>query len=68
MSAKMKTHKGMKKRFRVTAKGKVKHRGAGTSHLAWRTSTKRKRNLRGTRTLQEMEAKRVLNGLRGNSY
>ena len=45
---KMKTHKGTKKRFRLTATGKVKHRAAGTSHLATRMSQKRKRNLRGT--------------------
>ena len=45
---KQKTHKGIKKRFRVTATGKVKHRKAGTSHLAARMSHKRKRNLRGT--------------------
>jgi large subunit ribosomal protein L35 len=45
---KQKTHKGIKKRFRVTAKGKVKHRQAGTSHLAARMSQKRKRQLRGT--------------------
>ena len=40
---KQKTHKGVKKRFRVTAKGKVKHRQAGTSHLAVRKTHKRKR-------------------------
>ena len=45
---KMKTHKGTKKRFRLTATGKAKHRQAGTSHLATRMSQKRKRNLRGT--------------------
>ena len=33
---KQKTHKGTKKRFRLTANGKVKHRSAGTSHLATR--------------------------------
>ena len=33
---KQKTHKGVKKRFRTTATGKVKHRQAGTSHLAAR--------------------------------
>ena len=42
---KQKTHKGTKKRFRVTAKGKLKHRASGTSHLAARMSQKRKRNL-----------------------
>ena len=45
---KMKTHKGTKKRFRLSAKGKAMHRSSGTSHLAGRMSQKRKRNLRGT--------------------
>ena len=45
---KQKTHKGTKKRFRLTATGKVKHRSAGTSHLASRMSQKRVRQLRGT--------------------
>ena len=35
---KQKTHKGTKKRFRLTATGKVKHRSAGTSHLSARKS------------------------------
>lgn len=50
---KMKTHKGTKKRFKLTANGKVKHRPAGTSHRNVRVSAKRKRNLRGTDTLDE---------------
>jgi large subunit ribosomal protein L35 len=51
---KMKTHKGTKKRFRLTAKGHVKHRPAGTSHLQTRGMTPtRKRKLRGTRTLDK---------------
>ncbi len=54
MSAnKMKTHKGTKKRFKLTANGKVKHRPAGTSHRNVRVSAKRKRNLRGTDTLDD---------------
>jgi len=65
---KQKTHKGTKKRFRVTATGKVKHRQSGTSHLATRLSKKRRRNLRGTTVADEMEAKRVRNALHGNSY
>jgi large subunit ribosomal protein L35 len=44
----MKTHKGTKKRFKLTATGKAMHRQAGTSHLASRMSQKRKRKLRGT--------------------
>lgn len=65
---KQKTHKGSKKRFRVSATGKVKHRQSGTSHLATRLSKKRRRNLRGTSVLNEVEAKRIRNALRGNSY
>ncbi|HBE70097.1 MAG TPA: 50S ribosomal protein L35 [Planctomycetaceae bacterium] len=65
---KMKTHKATKKRFRLTATGKAKHRGAGTSHLAYRLTPKRKRNLRGTRVLAEASTKQVRDCLRGNSY
>ncbi|MDG1873699.1 MAG: 50S ribosomal protein L35 [Mariniblastus sp.] len=48
---KMKTHKGTKKRFRLTATGKVKHRSAGKSHRNVRMSAKRTRQLRGGGTL-----------------
>lgn len=65
---KQKTHKGTKKRFRLTATGKAKHRASGTSHLATRLSKKRRRNLRGTTVADETEAKRVRNALLGNSY
>jgi large subunit ribosomal protein L35 len=61
---KLKTHKGLRKRFKLTAKGKVKCRQAGTSHLASRMSQKRKRNLRGTATISAVEAKRIRNMLR----
>ncbi len=60
---KQKTHKGTKKRFRVTATGKVKHRAAGTSHLAGRMSQKRKRKLRGTRVLNESMTPAILRAL-----
>ena len=65
---KQKTHKATKKRFRMTATGKLKHRGAGTSHLMSRMSKKRKRKLRGTRVVKDMEAKRLTIALAGNSY
>ena len=65
---KQKTHKGTKKRFRLTATGKVKHRQSGTSHLASRMSHKRKRNLRGTGVLKTVEADRIHAALRDNSY
>ena len=56
---KQKTHKGTKKRFRLTASGKAKHRQSGTSHLAGRMSQKRKRQLRGTGSLDECSAKGI---------
>jgi large subunit ribosomal protein L35 len=62
---KQKTHKGTKKRFRLSANGKAKHRQSGTSHLATGLSKKRRRNLRGTSTLDKcMEAsiRKALNG------
>ncbi len=65
---KMKTHKGVKKRFRATAKSKVKHRRAGTSHLNSRMTHKRLRDLRGTGVLAKADTSRILEALAGNSY
>jgi len=65
---KQKTHKGTRKRFRLTAKGKVKHRSAGTSHLAARMSQKRIRQLRGTTTLDQSDVPMITKALAGNSY
>jgi large subunit ribosomal protein L35 len=64
---KQKTHKGTKKRFRLSASGKVKHRPAGTSHLATRKDQKTIRKLRGTSTLSAGMVKRVTKALNGYS-
>lgn len=45
-SIKMKTHKGTKKRFKVTANGKVTHKRCGSSHLNSHKSGKQIRRLR----------------------
>ena len=45
-SIKMKTHKGVKKRFKVTANGKVTHKRCGSSHLNSHKSGKQIRRLR----------------------
>ena len=42
---KMKTHSGAKKRFKVTATGKVRGRHPFTSHILQKKSAKRKRRL-----------------------
>jgi len=60
---KQKTHKATKKRFRLTANGKAKHRHAGTSHLATRKTHKQKRNLRGTTVVEGVEATRIQRAL-----
>ena len=65
---KQKTHKGTKKRFRLTAKGKAKHRSSGTSHLAARMEQKRKRNLRGTKVLDAGDTKKIREALGKYSY
>jgi large subunit ribosomal protein L35 len=64
---KQKTHKGTKKRFRLTATGKAKHRSAGTSHLASRMSQKRKRKLRGTTVTSDTNVRIIRKALLGNS-
>ncbi len=46
MSNKMKSHKGIRKRVRVTAKGKVKHtKNAGAGHLMSSKSAKQRRRI-----------------------
>ena len=65
---KQKTHKGTKKRFRLTATGKAMHRQAGTSHLATRLSKKRRRNLRGTKAVDECMEASIQEALGKHSY
>lgn len=65
---KMKTHKGTKKRFRLSATGIAMHRSAGTSHLAAAMSSKRRRKLRGTSATTKGESKRIARLLCGNGY
>ncbi|MCL2743168.1 MAG: 50S ribosomal protein L35 [Planctomycetaceae bacterium] len=60
---KQKTHKGIKKRFHITATGKAKFRHSGTSHLAYRLTKKRRRQLRGTGVVSEAETKKIFAAL-----
>lgn len=43
---KMKSNRGAKKRFKVTASGRIKHRQNYKSHILTKKSSKRKRKLR----------------------
>ncbi|MCW3069595.1 MAG: ribosomal protein [Solirubrobacterales bacterium] len=56
---KMKTHSGAKKRFKVTAKGKVRGRHPFTSHILEKKSPKRKRALGRPAILSDHDAPRV---------
>jgi large subunit ribosomal protein L35 len=51
-SVKLKTHKGIKKRFKVTANGKVTHKKCGSSHLNSHKSGKQIRRLRKKQVIQ----------------
>jgi large subunit ribosomal protein L35 len=62
---KLKTHKGMKKRFKVSATGKVSHKRCGSSHLNSHKSGKKIRRLRKKSFLSvSAEAKRVRKAVR----
>ena len=66
---KQKTHKGTKKRFRLSATGKAMHRSAGTSHLAARMSAEAQAAApRHRRRRRPSKSKMVSKALCGNSY
>jgi large subunit ribosomal protein L35 len=56
---KMKTHSGAKKRFKLTAKGKVRGRSAFSSHILEKKSPKRKRRLGTPAVIAKSDEKRV---------
>lgn len=61
---KQKTHKGMKKRFKLTANGKVKHRKAFRGHKLSTKNARRRRRLRGDGVIVGAEAFEIAEGLR----
>ena len=56
---KMKTKSSAKKRFRVTASGKIKHGQAGKRHGMIKRSNEQIRELRGTRVMSASETQRI---------
>jgi large subunit ribosomal protein L35 len=56
---KMKTHSGAKKRFRLTATGKVRGRGAFSTHILEKKSPKRKRRHGQPAVIAKVDEKRV---------
>ena len=56
---KMKTHSGAKKRFKLTATGKVRGHKAFTSHILEKKSPKRKRRLGRPAVISKVDGPRI---------
>jgi large subunit ribosomal protein L35 len=61
---KQKTHKGMKRRFKITASGKAKHRKAFRGHLMSHKGGKRGRSLRQDGVVSGKDAWNIVEALR----
>ena len=59
---KLKTKSGVKKRFKITANGKVKHGVAGKRHRLMSHNSKYIRQNRGTKKLCDADARTVKKG------
>ena len=56
---KLKTHKGARKRFKVTGKKKIVHHKACKSHILTKKSAKRKRNLGKKALIKDSDRSRI---------
>ncbi|MGH2915913.1 MAG: 50S ribosomal protein L35 [Solirubrobacteraceae bacterium] len=56
---KMKTHSGAKKRFKLSATGKVRGRHSFTSHILEKKSAKRKRRLGQPASISDHDTRQV---------
>ena len=61
----MKTNPGAKKRFKLTGTGKIKRKHAFKSHILTKKSTKRKRNLSYSTTVEKADEANVKEMLQG---
>ncbi len=59
MSKKMKSHKGAKKRFKVTGSGKVTRRSKNLNHFLEKKTSRRKRRLRGMSEVSAADRPRI---------
>lgn len=56
---KMKTHRGLAKRVKMTGTGKLKRSHSFTSHILTKKTPKRKRNLRKATLVSKGDMKRI---------
>lgn len=61
---KMKAKSGASKRFRVTAKGRIKRGKANRSHILTKMTTKRKRHLRSPKSIDSSDSASIRRMLR----
>jgi large subunit ribosomal protein L35 len=59
MATKSKTHRGAKKRFKRTGKGRYVHKQSHRRHILTKKSTKRKRHLRGNAIIKDSDKKSI---------
>ncbi|WP_144658178.1 50S ribosomal protein L35 [Candidatus Phytoplasma pini] len=59
MKVKKKTHRGLKKRIKITGTGKFLRRHAYKNHLAGSKTTKQNRQLRGITKVDPSDVKRI---------
>ncbi len=59
MKNKMKTHKGLKKRIKITGTGKWMHKSANTSHLAGSKTKRQKKRLDQSNIVSKCDFKRL---------
>jgi large subunit ribosomal protein L35 len=55
----MKSHKGAKKRFKVTGSGKITRRSKNLNHFLEKKSSRRKRRLTGMTEVSSSDAPRI---------
>jgi len=60
---KIKTHRGYKKRVKVTKTGKIKRRRPGVSHFLEKRTQKRKRKLKVAEDIHASDRKRIRRAL-----
>ncbi|MFA5156480.1 MAG: 50S ribosomal protein L35 [Candidatus Omnitrophota bacterium] len=60
---KLKTKKGVAKRFKLTKKGKLKYKPCGTGHLLSSKTRKKKRHLRKSKTVENKQQIKYLKRL-----
>ncbi|MCE9530516.1 MAG: 50S ribosomal protein L35 [Planctomycetes bacterium] len=65
MATKNKTNRSLKKRFKITASGKLKHKKPGKRHLLAGRTSKRKRQLRLPVVTSDKTAEKYITAMGG---